>query len=167
LPVAHHLYLVVDDWAGDPFCFCKPVAKTPEDRIALLKAVVSGNPKFFLGTDSAPHPMLSKTCGADRRAKVAAGVFTQPYATQYVLGALEKAVDEGVLQDSDITEKKLRDFLSVFGRSFYAILPLASHEKIRLTKGENTVMDLLRHEKGEVEVVPFRSGQKTWTLTWV
>lgn len=52
---AHHLSLIIDDWAGDPFCFCKPVAKTPEDRDALLKAVVGSEGRFFLGTDSAPH----------------------------------------------------------------------------------------------------------------
>ncbi|KAF2848216.1 dihydroorotase, partial [Plenodomus tracheiphilus IPT5] len=46
---AHHLSLIIDDWAGDPFCFCKPVAKTPEDRDALLKAVVTSQGKFFLG----------------------------------------------------------------------------------------------------------------------
>ncbi|KAF2495585.1 Dihydroorotase homodimeric type [Lophium mytilinum] len=77
---AHHLYITVDDWAGDPFCFCKPVAKTPEDRDALLRAAASGSPKFFLGTDSAPHAATAKR-GGDR---IAAGVFTQPYAAQLV-----------------------------------------------------------------------------------
>ncbi|EAT89771.2 hypothetical protein SNOG_03040 [Parastagonospora nodorum SN15] len=46
---AHHLSLIIDDWAGDPFCFCKPVAKTPEDRDALLQAVVRSGGKFFPG----------------------------------------------------------------------------------------------------------------------
>ncbi|KAJ9625030.1 dihydroorotase [Taxawa tesnikishii (nom. ined.)] len=87
----HHLFLIVDDWAGDPHCFCKPVAKLPSDRRALLRAAVSGNPKFFLGTDSAPHPATSKR-GGD---KVAAGVFTQPYAAAYFIDALEQAVEKG------------------------------------------------------------------------
>lgn len=45
---AHHLYLTVDDWCCDPFSFCKPVAKLPSDRDALIKAVCSGDPRFFL-----------------------------------------------------------------------------------------------------------------------
>lgn len=44
---AHHLYLTVDDTV-DPLAFCKPIAKTPEDRDALIKAVCSGDPNFFL-----------------------------------------------------------------------------------------------------------------------
>lgn len=50
---AHHLSLVIDQAVGDVFCYCKPVAKSPKDRRALLKAVVSSEGKFFLGTDSA------------------------------------------------------------------------------------------------------------------
>jgi dihydroorotase len=50
---AHHLSLLVDDWAGNVFHYCKPVAKLPPDRRALLDAVVNSNGKFFLGTDSA------------------------------------------------------------------------------------------------------------------
>jgi dihydroorotase len=50
---AHHLSLLVDDWAGNVFHYCKPVPKLPLDRRALLNAVVNSNGKFFLGTDSA------------------------------------------------------------------------------------------------------------------
>jgi dihydroorotase len=47
---AHHLWMSVDDWCGDAFNFCKPVAKTPADRVALLRAVVEGGAgKFFFG----------------------------------------------------------------------------------------------------------------------
>ena len=47
---AHHLWMTVDDWCGDVFNFCKPVAKTKVDRIALLRAAVDGgNGKFFFG----------------------------------------------------------------------------------------------------------------------
>jgi dihydroorotase len=45
---AHHLYLTVQHWCCDPFAFCKPVAKIPSDRDALIRAACSGNPKFFL-----------------------------------------------------------------------------------------------------------------------
>ncbi|KPI44643.1 Dihydroorotase [Cyphellophora attinorum] len=105
---AHHLSLIVDDWAGDPLNFCKPVAKLPSDRIALLRAAVDPRRKFFLGTDSAPHPLRSKqgrsgTAGNDNSCgKCAAGVFTQPYATQLVLEALEEAVSKGILREEDV-----------------------------------------------------------------
>lgn len=45
---AHHLFLTAEDWSSDPYSFCKPVAKTPSDRDALIRAVCSGDPKFFL-----------------------------------------------------------------------------------------------------------------------
>ena len=87
---SHHLFLIVDDWAGNPHNFCKPVAKNPSDRRALLQTVVSGDPKFFFGTDSAPHPAETK-----RGDRSAAGVFTQPHAVGYVIDALEQGVEMG------------------------------------------------------------------------
>ncbi|KAJ4149789.1 dihydroorotase [Fusarium falciforme] len=53
---AHHLYLTSHEACCDPFAFCKPIPKKPTDRDALVKAVVSGNTKFFFGSDSAPSP---------------------------------------------------------------------------------------------------------------
>lgn len=55
---AHHLYLTTDQ-THNPFAFCKPLAKTPEDRDALIKAVVSGNPKFFLYAFTFPFYSLA------------------------------------------------------------------------------------------------------------
>lgn len=161
----HHLSLIVDDWAGDPHCFCKPVAKTPADRRALLRTAVSGDPKFFLGTDSAPHPAISK-----RGDKVAAGVFTQPHAVGYVLSALELAVERGVLKVEDVTEEKLQGFLGKFGRAFYG----AVEERAKDSKGEKVVLrrdtmevqSLLKNADGSVEVVPFRRAQKVWGVEW-
>lgn len=74
---AHHLELTLDDVLGDgirPHLFCYPVAKTPRDRGFLLGAAVeSGCPRFFLGSDSAPHRRRDKesACGC-------AGVYTAP-----------------------------------------------------------------------------------------
>ena len=67
-------------------------AKLPSDREALLLAALSGSPKFFFGSDSAPHDVYSKKGGTG---KTAAGVFTQPYCTQLVMGAFEQAVERG------------------------------------------------------------------------
>ncbi|MBR2058780.1 MAG: amidohydrolase family protein [Fibrobacter sp.] len=59
----HHLMMTLDDIVGDalrPHHFCKPLPKRPEDRAAIREAAFSGNPKFFLGTDSAPHQQGKK-----------------------------------------------------------------------------------------------------------
>ncbi|KAK7709659.1 dihydroorotase [Botryosphaeria dothidea] len=157
---AHHLYLTVDDVVGNAFHFCKPVAKLPADRMALLRAAVSGERKFFFGTDSAPHPVQKKT-----GAGAAAGVFTQPYAVQLVLDALEGAVAKGWLKEQEVGREALEGFLSGFGRAFYKVGDERG-ERIVLRKKEEKVVDTIRHEKGEVEVVPFRKGQNTWSVEW-
>jgi len=158
---AHHLFMIVDDWAGDPHCFCKPVAKLPSDRRALLQTVVSGDPKFFFGTDSAPHPAISK-----RADKYAAGVFTQPHAVGLVIDALEQAVDLGIVNADDVTEAKLQGFLSDYGRAFYRVTD-QRNERIVLRKSDTVIADILRSEDGAVEVVPFRRGKRTWTVEWI
>jgi dihydroorotase len=158
---AHHLSLIIDDWAGDPFCFCKPVAKTPEDRDALLQAVVRSQGKFFLGTDSAPHDRGKKR-GED---KVAAGVFTQPYAVGYVLDALEKGVQRGVIREEEITQEVLEGFFGKWGRKFYQVED-AKGERVVLRKGGEKIVDVLEKDGVGVSVVPFRKGDATWSVEW-
>lgn len=157
---AHHLFMIVDDWAGDHHCFCKPVAKLPSDRRALLKAAASGNPKFFLGTDSAPHPAIAK-----RADKYAAGVFTQPYAVGLVIDALEQGIDTGVLTADDVTEEKLNGFLCSYGRAFYKVED-DREERIVLRKYAVTIEKTLQTADGSIEVVPFRRGKMTWGTDW-
>ena len=157
---AHHLFMIVDDWAGDPHCFCKPVAKLPSDRRALLETAISGDPKFFLGTDSAPHPASSK-----RADKYAAGVFTQPHAVGLVLDALEQGVETGVLKAEDITKEKLEGFLCTHGREFYKVKD-ERNERIVLSKSDVEIESSLRNEDGSVEVIPFRRGKLTWRVEW-
>ena len=157
---AHHLSIIVDNWAGDPFCFCKPVAKTPADRDALLRAATSGNPKFFFGSDSAPHPAASKR-GGD---KVAAGVFTQPYTTQIVIDAFEQACRNGVLKEEDINAEIIEGFLGRFGREFYGIRREKKEHVILEKKGEK-MASILKAEG--LEVVPFRRDQETWSVSWI
>ena len=73
-----HLIITLDDVAGgmlNPHLFCKPIAKRPEDREALLEAALSAHPKLMFGSDSAPHPISAKECCG-----CAAGVFTAPLA---------------------------------------------------------------------------------------
>jgi dihydroorotase len=166
---AHHLSLIVDDWAGDPINFCKPVAKLPADRVALLKAATSGDGKFFLGTDSAPHPLRSKKGGMGNDCgKCAAGVFTQPYATQIVLEALEEAVGKGILGKEAVREEVLRGFLGETGRNFYGVDK--SGRRIKITAGEETVVERLSVMESGNEadvVVPFRRGLPVYSLQWL
>lgn len=147
---AHHLYLTVDSWAGDPFNYCKPVAKLPSDRHALIEAATSGDPKFFLGSDSAPHPQSAKTAK-----KTAAGVFTQPYVMQYVTEVFDRV---GKLD-------RLAGFATEFGRKFYKVDLSPSEGKIVMIKKSSVVKDVIGTKDG---VVPFRAGEKLlWDVIWV
>ena len=84
----HHLLITLDDLAGDllrPHLFCKPIAKRPEDREALVNAAINAHPKLMFGSDSAPHPIDKKeACGC------AAGVFTAPIALQALAELFER-----------------------------------------------------------------------------
>ncbi|KAF3480615.1 dihydroorotase [Arthroderma uncinatum] len=156
---AHHLYLTVDDTV-DPLAFCKPIAKTPADRDALIRAICSGDSKFFLGTDSAPHPKSAKD-----QAKPAAGVFTQPYATQYILLALEDATERSIIQESAVTQERLEGFLSRFGRQFYK-LPEPESGKIILERKGETIPKTIKNDDSSVEVALSRAGAEIFSLRW-
>lgn len=105
----HHLLHTLDDIIGgslQPHHFCKPTPKRPEDREALRKAAFSGNPKFFFGSDSAPHAQSKKECCCG-----AAGVYTAPVAVPALIQIFEEA---GELD-------KLSNFIGAFGADFYRI----------------------------------------------
>ncbi|KAG0130449.1 hypothetical protein HOY82DRAFT_371602 [Tuber indicum] len=156
---AHHLFLTIDQWADNPHCFCKPVAKLPSDRAALVEAATSGDAKFFLGTDSAPHPREMKI-GA-KNGRTAAGVFTQPYAVQFVAEAFDKV---GKLD-------MLRGFVCDFGRRFYKVREkelereLGAEVGILLRRDGDEVVVSQIGEKDKI-VVPFNAGKGVWGLAW-
>ncbi|KZZ99293.1 dihydroorotase [Moelleriella libera RCEF 2490] len=160
---AHHLYLTGADACCDPFAFCKPIPKKATDRDALLKAVVSGNPKFFFGSDSAPHQLATKTSA--EKGKAPAGVFTQPVVTQLVLMALEEGVDRGDISEGDITQEKLEGFLSRHGRKFYK-LPEHSDRTLLLERKGDTIQSSARSADGKTEVGISRAGTEIFSLTW-
>ena len=162
---AHHLFLIVDDWANDPINYCKPVAKLPRDRETLVRTALSGNPKFFLGTDSAPHSLQAKKGGAGLTEKCAAGVFTQPYATQLVLEAFDSAVEKSLTPRKDVTETIVRGFLGEHGRKFYG--EPESKSKIKVEKTGETVVEMFRIGGGNDSVVPFRRNQPIYSLYWI
>lgn len=139
----HHLYITLDELAGGmlkPHLFCKPIAKRPEDREALLQAAISTHPKVMFGSDSAPHPTHAKECCG-----CAAGVFTAPLA----LPALAQLFEvRNALEN-------LQTFVSDNARRVYGINPPS--KKIRLIK------EPMKVESAYGDVVPMFAGE---TLNW-
>ena len=106
---AHHLSFTIDDLLGDRLrtsLFCKPVLKYAADMDALVKAAVSGSPRFFFGSDSAPHPPAAKAGGA-------AGSYSAPVAMALVAAVFDRA---GALP-------LLERFVSENGARFYGLPP--------------------------------------------
>lgn len=106
-----HLMITLDDVAGgllNPHLFCKPIAKRPEDRDALLARALEAHPKLAFGSDSAPHPVDRKEC-----AGCAAGVFTAPVALQMLVGLFE---ENGALD-------QLQAFVSDNAQRIYGVAP--------------------------------------------
>ena len=144
---AHHLLLNRNDiFKGgiNPHHYCLPILKAERHRQALLKAATSGNPKFFLGTDSAPHAIAAKqsACGC-------AGIYSAPAALELYAEAFEQA--EAL--------EKLEAFASFYGADFYR-LP-RNTETVTLEKSTWQMPKVL--DFGNEKVVPFRAGQ---TISW-
>jgi len=143
------------------------VAKSPEDRAALLEAAASGNPKFFLGSDSAPHPIEVKQRGPEH--KDTPGVFTAPYVVPLVLDALEQGCQHG-LRREQLTQKTIAGFLSEFGRAFYKIgdeKPMSNSHIVIGTRDAVQILDTITDRSKTIAVVAFRSGQYTQSVEWV
>jgi dihydroorotase len=127
-----------------PHAYCLPVAKRERHRLAVRKAATSGSPKFFLGTDSAPHAIEKKeaACGC-------AGIFNAPYALESYAQVFD---EEGALD-------RLEAFASENGPRFYG-LPL-NEGTITLERTSVVVPEALQ---GPVtRLVPFHAGE---TLRW-
>ncbi|MDX1370814.1 MAG: dihydroorotase, partial [Pseudomonas sp.] len=126
-----------------PHYYCLPVLKRETHREALIAAAISGNPKFFLGTDSAPHATAAKesACGC-------AGIYTAHAAIELYAEAFEAA---GALD-------KLEAFASHFGPDFYG-LP-RNRDTITLVKEPHTLP--AGHAGG---ITPLRSNEElAWRL---
>ena len=131
-----------------PHLYCLPILKAEVHRQALLEAATSGSPKFFLGTDSAPHALSNKeaACGC-------AGVFTAHAAVELYAEAFSNvnALD------------KLENFCSRNGADHYG-LPYNT-EKITLERREWTVPDSYPFGSSSSTVVPLRAGQNIqWSI---
>ena len=141
---AHHLVINRNHiLAGGirPHYYCLPVAKRERHRLALVEAALSGDRRFFLGTDSAPHPRAAKesACGC-------AGIFTAPLA----IPLLAQLFDEAGALD------RLAGFVSVHGARWYG-LPVAE-ETITLERRDAPLALPARITAGDDEVVVFDPG---------
>ncbi len=127
-----------------PHYYCLPILKRETHRQALVAAAVSGNPKYFLGTDSAPHARHTKeqACGC-------AGCYSAPIALPLYAEAFE---DAGALD-------RLEGFASHFGADFYR-LP-RNVDQVTLERLSQTVPESLPY--GEYTIVPLRAGE---TVRW-
>ena len=146
---AHHLLMNRNDmFKGgiQPHHYCLPILKREEHRVALVNAATSGNPKFFLGTDSAPHAKHTKeaACGC-------AGIYTAHAAIELYAEAFES------VNKLD----KLEGFASFYGADFYGLTRNTS--KIILEKTSWLVPD--EYKLGDDSLVPLRAGQHIqWKL---
>ena len=144
---AHHLVISRNAlFAGGlrPHLYCLPIAKRERHRLALRRAAASGDPHFFLGTDSAPHPVSAKeaACGC-------AGIFTAPCA----LEIYAEIFDEEAALD------RLEAFASLNGPRFYR-LPV-NQARVSLRREPLAVPQHIG--AGDTAIVPFRGGE---TLRW-
>ena len=140
---AHHLLFNRNQiLAGGirPHYYCLPILKREEHRQALVKAAISGNPQFFLGTDSAPHSQPSKetACGC-------AGIYTAFSAIELYAQSFEQA---GALD-------KLEGFASHYGADFYALPRNTSN--ITLKRETWTLPHTL--SMGEQTLIPCMAGE--------
>jgi dihydroorotase len=127
-----------------PHAYCLPVAKRERHRMAVRQAATSGSPKFFLGTDSAPHAVAAKeaACGC-------AGIFNAPFALEAYASVFDA---EGALD-------RFEGFASEHGPRFYG-LPL-NEGTVALERTETLVPESL--PAAGTRVVPFQAGE---TLGW-
>jgi len=127
-----------------PHAYCLPVAKRERHRLAVRRAATSGSPKFFLGTDSAPHAIEKKEadCGC-------AGIFNAPFALETYAQVFE---EEGALD-------RFEGFASEHGARFYGLPP--NEGSVTLERLPTEVPDRL--PAAGTSVVPFLAGE---TLSW-
>lgn len=120
--------------------YCRPILQTETDREALAAAATSGNPKFFLGSDSAPHPRSKKETG-----HAAAGIYTGYAALELYAEAFAEA---GALD-------QLEDFSSRFGADFYGL----ARNTGQITLEETAWQPPAEYPLGKETVVPLAAGE--------
>jgi dihydroorotase len=145
----YHLCLNRTDWLGSglrPYMYCMPVIKTEKDRRALVEAATAGDGCFFLGTDSAPHPVAKKL-----NVVGAAGLFNSPVAIETYAKVFAAA---GKLD-------KLEAFASLNGPKHYGLAP--NTETITLERSPWSAPEEVRVEGPDERALVYRGGE---TIEW-
>jgi len=145
----YHLVLTRTDWLGwglKPYMYCMPVIKTANDRAALRKAATSGDSCYFLGTDSAPHPMAKKVS-----VNGIPGLFNSPVALETYAQVFE---EEGALD-------KLEAFASLNGPKHYGLPP--NEGTISLEKSPWTAPSEVKVDGPDERALVYRGGE---TIGW-
>jgi dihydroorotase len=145
----YHMQLNRTDWLGaglKPYMYCMPVIKTEKDRQALRKAATSGEACFFLGTDSAPHPVAKKLA-----VNGIPGLFNSPVAIETYAKVFD---EEGALD-------KLEAFASLNGPKHYRLPP--NEETITLERAPWTAPEEVKVEGPDERALVYRGGE---TIEW-
>jgi len=145
----YHMMLTRTDWLGwglKPYMYCMPVIKTEPDRLALRQAATSGEACFFLGTDSAPHPMARKVA-----VNGVPGVFNAPVALETYARVFE---EEGALD-------RLEAFASLNGARHYRLPP--NQETITLERTAWSAPQEIEVEGPDERALVYRGGE---TIEW-
>jgi dihydroorotase len=145
----YHMVLTRTDWLGwglKPYMYCMPVIKTAKDRAALRKAATSGEACYFLGTDSAPHPVAKKLS-----VNGIPGLFNAPVAIESYAQVFE---EEGALD-------RLEAFASLNGPKHYRLPP--NEETITLEKTSWTAPEEVKVEGPDEKALVYRGGE---TIAW-
>lgn len=132
-----------------PHFYCLPILKRQSHQATLLEVATSGNPKFFLGTDSAPHSKIAKenACGC-------AGCYSAPMAIELYAEAFDSV---GKLD-------RLEGFASHFGADFYGLPRNSSY--ITLKKQPFTIPEKMDYLEGQ-DIVPLYAGKTLqWSKVW-
>jgi dihydroorotase len=141
----YHMLLNRTDMLGygiRPYYYCMPVVKRESDRLAVLEAAISGEPCYFLGTDSAPHPVAAKLaqCGC-------AGLFNAPVAIETYANTFDQA---GALE-------KLEAFASLNGPTHYGLAP--NEATITLERQSWTAPEEVAVPGPEERAIIYRGGE--------
>ena len=145
----YHMQLNRTDWLGaglKPYMYCMPVIKTEKDRQALRKAATSGEACFFLGTDSAPHPVTKKLA-----VNGIPGLFNSPVAIETYAKIFD---EEGALH-------KLEAFASLNGPKHYRLPP--NEETITLERSSWTAPEEVKVDGPDERALIYRGGE---TIEW-
>jgi dihydroorotase len=145
----YHMELNRTDWLGaglKPYMYCMPVIKTEKDRQALRKAATSGEACFFLGTDSAPHPVAKKLA-----VNGIPGLFNSPVAIETYAKIFD---EEGALHN-------LEAFASFNGPKHYHLPP--NEETITLERSPWTAPEEIKVDGPDERALVYRGGE---TIEW-